>query len=1436
VNVEGQDGFYIRTETDENGQQDTKVKDFSQIYLLKQGEHWSIRALHNGLQANSKYALHETNTNHAKRVLSWIKDGEPTSEVSPNDIVRQRKQRHKNHGSGNSGTKRAAERASKRHRGADKMAEEAGLDDKMTEADAEPCLRELHAAVLAAGADGPPASGAQPGGDEGGGEDPKKQKCTAGQIESHQVQSSGDRSGGGSHKIQSPKSDSQPAASHMPDVKRAAESGSCAGGEATKQQKLTGEGELSVGTMVEIHSLLRAPELNGVRGEIVGPPPQDPGIGQWSVKIEKEGRLVAFKSSNLRLVSTPSLRGAAKKIQSHQDQCYEGPGSGSRDIPPLVVSLGQGGDSMGQDPCDAQKPDSSPSTSDRANVNSDSEKEVQSGANSSSGRGGGKDYDDDGDDAGNHDGDDGSEGSDDGSDGSDYHMILVRVHAETPNVSRDRSPWWPVLPDADFTTFKVFVRVGEPCKITADDLTRGARFANLSESIRGNEQLSSEEDGQTLRILFATFPEQEGDLSLRVMMRFPDGDCESTTTIVFQITEPVQYREPHTLVSKPGDSVVFKLKEQGANTANCHLSSTQMGRFSLVLGYSERAAVVKDGLELNDESGELKVQLPLTIGDCDKSQTFRIQRKNKMRLMESFQLTFDFVTFSFTNCPLELIQGQAISTAISFVSTPDIGDLTELGVDLDIGVLTRCGFSFDKSKLQIVGTPDRALDKLEHPVTIACQSVRSRIKLKLPEVGIPKPPCLVPNAMPRIQFSLHKTATEINEAVVADHMFEASILKDYPTKLVKERSDSCDYELTFIMGIETEVQIAFDSDKLSSLERVHVQLQRHYHMRPENERWREWKPKENQLDFNITVVDGDLVIKGSPKAHWGDRDVRIDESGQRFRHYIAQITPQNKAGDGKPLNVLITCKPLKVFWGVAQTYTSDKMADNAEKLECCKADLETMVEDHRALGFDILLSCLDATGVSIDNTLKRIVVRIIQEVKATDIVYYMSGHGYEREETSKTMLLLRDEKHSADWDAHRNNLCIQNTVDTIAKVAHSSTFLLLIVDACRERLRAPELSKNPVSDTVLKLRISKMFKQIVIWFATSSGRLSIGGSGQAELSRFSGVLHQELVQIAQGTRRELSSPAPGEAFFPGMSALKARVHDRVRHLVLEKVSRRTQPSEAQVPDYREMYVCEAFTFNLPSFPSLPAALCAPPQQDSSANVVQVPSDADPRWRTLLMKRKVKPGDEISYIHHDLEVLGEVQSDGHIKYSAKTYYIDPVAFRTRKNDWASTGSQSERDACRALFAECLLNVGETKIQSLEELLSSCDSNGAPGAASGEGRGGGRSRERGGGGSRGGGAGGSVDEGGGGVGATGVRVKEGKGRLVGSSSCGGGEGAGGKIQSNAVSCSEKGKEIHPYHKKRSEGSSELVGKKRARDDAPSKKRMVSGVSGLKCVPRD
>jgi hypothetical protein len=127
---------------------------------------------------------------------------------------------------------------------------------------------------------------------------------------------------------------------------------------------------------------------------------------------------------------------------------------------------------------------------------------------------------------------------------------------------------------------------------------------------------------------------------------------------------------------------------------------------------------------------------------------------------------------------------------------------------------------------------------------------------------------------------------------------------------------------------------------------------------------------------------------------------------------------------------------------------------------------------------------------------------------------------------------------------------------------------------------------------------------------------------------------------------------------------------------------------------------------------------------------RIPSGADPRWRRLLEKRQVVPGDEIVYIFNDnYEEVGEVQSDGRIKHSnmrtLDVYYIDPVAFRTKNNAWASTDNQSERDARLALFAEFHKCVGENKIESLEKLLSSCDSIDAPGAASRGGGGGGRS---------------------------------------------------------------------------------------------------------------
>jgi hypothetical protein len=48
-------------------------------------------------------------------------------------------------------------------------------------------------------------------------------------------------------------------------------------------------GEMAYGADVEIQSLVRLPELNGMRGKVVEP--QDPGSGRWGVKVS-DGRRV----------------------------------------------------------------------------------------------------------------------------------------------------------------------------------------------------------------------------------------------------------------------------------------------------------------------------------------------------------------------------------------------------------------------------------------------------------------------------------------------------------------------------------------------------------------------------------------------------------------------------------------------------------------------------------------------------------------------------------------------------------------------------------------------------------------------------------------------------------------------------------------------------------------------------------------------------------------------------------------------------------------------------------------------------------------------------------------------------------------------------------------------------------------------------------------
>ena len=62
-------------------------------------------------------------------------------------------------------------------------------------------------------------------------------------------------------------------------------------------QTLLALGEMPCGADVEVHSLVRSPELNGGRGKVVEP--QDPGTGRCGVKFDSDGRVLALKPANL---------------------------------------------------------------------------------------------------------------------------------------------------------------------------------------------------------------------------------------------------------------------------------------------------------------------------------------------------------------------------------------------------------------------------------------------------------------------------------------------------------------------------------------------------------------------------------------------------------------------------------------------------------------------------------------------------------------------------------------------------------------------------------------------------------------------------------------------------------------------------------------------------------------------------------------------------------------------------------------------------------------------------------------------------------------------------------------------------------------------------------------------------------------------------------
>jgi hypothetical protein len=221
------------------------------------------------------------------------------------------------------------------------------------------------------------------------------------------------------------------------------------------------------------------------------------------------------------------------------------------------------------------------------------------------------------------------------------------------------------------------------------------------------------------------------------------------------------------------------------------------------------------------------------------------------------------------------------------------------------------------------------------------------------------------------------------------------------------------------------------------------------------------------------------------------------------------------------VRLTIFCRPLKVFWGIAQTYDFSTMPKNVEKLQFCAQDLDTMLKNHLDLGFDLLLSCKDTTMTSIEKTRKKLILIIESVGKTIDVVCYMSGHGYEHKDGSQTYILIRDDSYKADWDTDFRNVMIQKEMEEISCVANNSIALFLIVDICRRG--HDSASKDRGSDTKSKLKLSSILKQHMIWWATSSGRLSWEGSANSsKMSLFTQSLHEVLQEVANGRIRELS--------------------------------------------------------------------------------------------------------------------------------------------------------------------------------------------------------------------------------------------------------------------------------------------------------------------------
>ena len=701
---------------------------------------------------------------------------------------------------------------------------------------------------------------------------------------------------------------------------------------------------------------------------------------------------------------------------------------------------------------------------------------------------------------------------------SDYDVARVRVLVQkSEKIEEPSGPLWRADASEDLRTFTILANLGKPCKITASDLELGATFENLSQAIEENPTNSVRILTISHQDLIATFklpPETDEDREVHVKMRLSATGNASDCVIIFKVTKPVRYASSSFILGAGGQSTVFELEKQPPNCET--LSPAQMGKFS-ILPNDPKGAVVLDYKDwLDSNSGRLTVNLPKMVNlptDSDeRTQRFVIKCKNIKGKEIAFDLVVDLVKFAFANIPRELIKGQHMDRAILLTSVPDI--LKDLPVIISDSGLPGSGFKISCGKLGIEGRPDSAFDAKVHIVKISCDGQEIPVKLPLPQVSTPAPPRPTPGKDRITFFELDPMIMEMKEAAAkqTSYQFEEHLL-DRKLLLSLGSQGPTSHKLTLFINIQTEFQIDFDCDKLSALENAHVQIQRFF---PMTDQWIT-VARADVNDFSITVKEGNLVITGNPIAHEGERDIRIDKSGLRGRHYIVDITPQNRAGDGEVVKLEIECLSVKAVLGVAQTYKFAAMRGLVGKLECCEVDLDGMIAVVRLLGFHILFTCKDTT-VECINTTQRYFELLVDKVKTIEMVRFVSGRGFSTQDG--TYLLVRNIKDTIDHHSKYNNLCIEDSGESIMKGADNSTYYNGINDLCRDPL--PELidkhancksgggvasKKEPI--------VKPWFKQGSQWYSTRPGFFSTGALEPKKMSLYTGHLHNRLMQVAE---------------------------------------------------------------------------------------------------------------------------------------------------------------------------------------------------------------------------------------------------------------------------------------------------------------------------------